>query len=122
MDNNTTLENIKQKVEEYCTEREYDQFHTPKDLAIGLSTEANEVLEHFRFMNEKQIDAMMQNGHIEKEEIADELADVLFFLARFAQMNQIDLSESFDRKMAKNAKKYPLSSKGDNRKYSRREV
>jgi NTP pyrophosphatase (non-canonical NTP hydrolase) len=118
MDTKTTLHDIKNHVQSYSEARDYDQFHNPKDLAIGLSTEANEVLEHFRFMTPAQIEKMMHSP--EREEIADELADVLFFLARFAQMNDIDLSEAFTRKMEKNAQKYPIESRGDNRKYSRR--
>ena len=110
------LEDLIKATQQFCEQRDWDQFHSPKELAIGLSTEANELLAIFRFLSESQMqEALIHN----KEAIADELADVLFFLLRFAQLHQIELVEAFLNKLDKNALKYPIStSKGNNYKYN----
>ena len=108
---------IKQ-VQDFCEERDWDQFHNPKDLAIGISTEANELLDIFRFKNEAQMQALFQDPK-SLEHIKEEYADVLFFLLRFAQMNHLDIGECLSDKIAKNAKKYTVeNSKGKNLKYN----
>ena len=110
------LQELQQLVEHFCTDREWDQFHNPKDLAIGISTEAGELLEIFRFMSAEQQAALLA-GDETREHIEDELADVFFFVLRFAQMNGVDLGRALERKMAKNARKYPADQcRGDNRK------
>ena len=105
-------------IQNFCEERDWDQFHPPKDLAIGMSTESNELLDLFRFKSEDQIKEKMNSPEF-KEKVSDELADVFFFVLRFAQMNQIDLGQSLLRKLAKNAAKYPVeTAKGSNKKYN----
>ncbi|GFO61681.1 nucleotide pyrophosphohydrolase [Geomonas silvestris] len=94
------------------------QFHGPKDLAIGVITEASELLEHFRFLSEDEALTLLRNP-ARKEQIEDELADVLFFLLRFTQRFDIDMSKAVTRKLAKIEEKYPLEkSRGSNRKYT----
>ena len=113
-----SIENLMEQIQEYCAERYWDQFHNPKDLAIGLSTEANEVLDLFRFKTAEDMKQMMKDPD-KREVIGEELADVFFFLLRFAQMNGFDLVDCFERKMEKNAKKYPVDKvKGKNLKYT----
>ena len=115
MDNETTLSELKKLVQEFCEARDWDQFHGPKDLAIGISTEASEILQHFRFKSEEESKQLLKD----KPEIAEELADVLYFLLRFSQMYNIDLSEELENKMKKNDSKYPVDKvKGLNKKYS----
>lgn len=105
-------------VKTFCEERDWDQFHNPKDLAIGISTEAAELLDLFRFKNEQEV-ANKFNDPIQVQRVNEEIADVLFFILRFAQMNKIDLEQSLKNKIEKNAKKYPVeSSKGSNKKYN----
>lgn len=117
VDSNTTLKELKDIVQKFCEERTWDQFHSPKDLAIGISTEASELLEIFRFKSEKEVNELFNNFD-KKEKIRDELADILYFLLRFAQMNNIDISEAFKNKIKKSEKKYPIEkSKGSNKKY-----
>jgi NTP pyrophosphatase (non-canonical NTP hydrolase) len=112
MELNELIESIK----EFCEQRDWDQYHNPKDLAIGISTEAAELLDLFRFKNGDEIEQTFAN---KREHIEDELADVLFFVLRFAQMNQIDLKEALEHKMAKTAAKYPIDKvKGNNKKYN----
>lgn len=117
-DGTTTLQELKDKLKEFCEARDWDQFHEPKDLAIGLITEAAELLEHFRFRTTEQVVERMADSKT-REAIEDELADALFFVLRFAERNQIDLSTALERKMVKNARKYPVDlARGSNRKYT----
>lgn len=117
MENHTILE-LTKMVQEFCEERDWDQFHNPKDLAIGISTEANELLDIFRFKSEEQMKELFDNdksrGHIEEE-----IADTLFFILRFAQMNNLDLSHCLKQKIEMNNQKYPVDKiKGKNLKYT----
>lgn len=106
-------------VQKFCEARDWDQFHGPKDLAIGVITEASELLEHFRFLSEDQATALFNNPQ-HKGEIEDELADVLFFLLRFSQRFDVDLAQSLIRKIEKSEKKYPVDkAKGSNKKYTK---
>ena len=112
------LELLQKQVRIFCEERDWDQFHNPKDLAIGLSTEANELLDLFRCKTVDQMDVMM-NDRVKREEISDELADIFFFLLRFAQMYNFDLSDALHSKLEKNNAKYPVEVvKGNNQKYN----
>lgn len=117
MDKETTFEKAKENVKGFCSARDWDQFHGAKDLAIGLITESSELLEHFRFKSEDQVREMFGSAK-KRAEISHELADALFFILRFAQMFDIDLSESLRVKMDRNSQKYPVEkSKGRNAKY-----
>ena len=116
-DRNTTIEDLKQSVKSFCENRDWDQFHNPKELAIGISTEANELLQIFRFKSEEDMRQLMSSER--KYEIEEELADVFYFVLRFAQMNNIDLSQAVKNKIDKNNKKYPVEKvKGCNKKYN----
>jgi len=118
MDQKTTLHEIKEIVKTHCENRDWDQFHNAKELAIGIITESSELLELFRFKSEEEIDEMFKDTK-KREDIEDEVADVLFFLFRLAQKYDIDVSEVFHRKMKKSAKKYPIEKfKGSNKKYN----
>ncbi|WP_343208209.1 nucleotide pyrophosphohydrolase [Anaerolentibacter hominis] len=118
MDQKTTLQTLKDMVGLFCKERDWDQFNNPKDLAIGITTEAGELLDIFRFKTQEQVIEMFGLPG-KREKIEDELADVLFFTLRFAQMNEIDLSEILERKTEKNRQKYPVEIvRGRNLKYS----
>lgn len=117
-DEETTIKNLQDMIGEFCDEREWGQFHNPKDLAIGISTEAAELLEIFRFKDESQSTDALADPAI-RDRISDELADVLYFTLRFSQMNGMDLSEALSKKMEKNKIKYPVeTSRGCNKKYN----
>ena len=117
-DDSTTIKELKGKVQKFCEERDWDQFHNPKDLAIGVSTEASELLDIFRFKREGDIKEIILNSS-KRQMIGEELADVLYFLLRFAQMNKFDLSSELEKKIKKNAVKYPIKkAKGSNKKYN----
>jgi len=116
MTNDDSVRTLMGAVRDFCTERDWDRFHSPKELAIGISTEAGELLEIFRFMDERQQSEMLADPQT-REHIEDELADTAFFVLRFAQVTGIDLGRALERKIAKNARKYPADQcRGDNRK------
>jgi NTP pyrophosphatase (non-canonical NTP hydrolase) len=118
VDNDTTVNELKDLVRQFCEERNWDQFHNPKDLAIGIITEAGELLDIFRFKRDDEITQMM-NRPEKRTVIGEELADVLYFVLRFAQMNNIDLTDALLKKLEKNELKYPvIKSKGSNKKYN----
>lgn len=114
----TTIEELKRTVEEFCEERDWNQFHNPKDLAIGISTEANELLDIFRFKSEEDMRKIFADT-TKRNHVEEELADTFFFILRFAQMNSIDLCKILDNKLVQNGKKYPVEKiKGKNLKYT----
>ena len=111
------LSTLSSKVKAFCEDRDWDQFHGPKDLSIGLCTEASELLEHFRFKSPEQVETIMVDPE-QRKQIGHELADVLFFLLRFSQRGGFDLAECLEDKMILNAKKYPVEkARGSNLKY-----
>ena len=118
MDDKTSIEELKKRVQTFCEDRDWDQFHNPKELSIGLITESAELLEHFRFKDDEQMKELFKDNK-KREEIEHELADSLFFILRFAQMNNIDLDSALENKIIHNNKKYPVEkSKGKNHKYT----
>ena len=118
MDRKTSVHELKEKVKQFCEERDWDQFHGAKDLTIGIVTESSELLQHFRFKSDAEIEMMFKSTE-KREHISEEMADVLYFLLRLAQKYDIDLVTELDKKMKKNAKKYPIEkAKGSNKKYT----
>lgn len=118
MDATTTINDLKKKISEFCHERDWDQYHSAKDLAIGIITESSELLEHFRFKSDKEIEEMFKVPE-KRQNISEELADVFYFILRFAERHNIDLASELQKKMQKNAEKYPIQkSKGSNKKYT----
>jgi len=117
-DSNTNIAYLKEKVKQFCKERVWDQFHNPKDLAIGIVTEGADLLDIFRFKFPEEIEELLKNKD-KLLQIKDELADILYFVIRFAQMNNIDLTDALLKKLEKNELKYPvIKSKGSNKKYN----
>jgi NTP pyrophosphatase (non-canonical NTP hydrolase) len=109
---------LKRIVREFSEERDWDQFHNPKDLAIGIVTEASELLEIFRFKSEAEVATLLKDTSSAKK-IRDELADVLYFALRLAQKYDIDLSKALEEKIRDNRQRYPVEkAKGSNKKYS----
>lgn len=118
MDKNTSIYELKQEVQHFCEVRDWDKFHSPKELAIGISTEAGELLDLFRFKSDEDMKKMFENSE-KKAKIEEEFSDILFFLLRFAQFYDIDISTAFKRKVEKNNQKYPVELfKGSNKKYN----
>jgi len=111
------MKKLTEKILKFRDARDWKQFHTPKDLAISLSLEAGEVLEHFQWKSPKEIKKYIKEH---KKEIADELADVFYWVLLMSHDLNIDLKKAFLKKMAENNKKYPVKkSKGKHTKYNR---
>ena len=106
-DEETKIEEIKTALKEFAKERDWEQFHTAKDLAIAVSVEAAEILEHFRFRNGKDLEEYLANEE-NKRELSYELADVMAFLSRLSEVTGIDLAKAVEEKMELNRKKYPV--------------
>ena len=99
-------------------EREWKQFHNFKDLAVTLSLEAAEVLEHAQWKTAKELEQHLADPG-QREQVADELADVLHVLLLLAGHAKIDLADAFAHKLEKTAKKYPVEkAKGSAKKYT----
>ncbi len=97
--------------------RDWKQFHNPKDCAISLSLEASEVLEHFQWKNPEEIKKYVETN---KDEVSEELADVLYWVLLMSGDLNIDIVKAFDKKMLKNTKKYPVNkAKGKHTKYNK---
>jgi NTP pyrophosphatase (non-canonical NTP hydrolase) len=117
-DKDNSIAGLKEKVRSFCEARDWDRYHGGKDLAIGVITEASELLEHFRFKSNEEVEQLFKDGK-NKEEISKEMADVLYFLLRMAQKYDVDLSKALIQKIAENEKRYPVEkSKGSNKKYT----
>jgi len=119
-DANTPIEVLKQRVHDFCEERDWAQFHNAKDLAIAISTEASELLEIFRFLSSSEV-AQLFNDPDRCRAIEAELADVLIFVLRFGERFGFDLSAAVQRKLSQNAERYPVAlARGSNSKALRR--
>ena len=104
----------------FAADRDWDQFHSPKNLAMALSVEAAELLEHFQWLTETESATVAPDM---KEAVAHELADVLIYLVRLADRLDVDLDAAVTRKLAINAAKYPADRvRGRADKYDRYEV
>jgi len=111
-----SLVELKQRLREFAAEREWDQFHSPKNLSMALSVETAELLEHFQWLTEEQ------SGQLAAEKrlaVSHELADIFVYLVRLADKLDIDLLAAVDEKLALNAEKYPADKvKGSPKKYN----
>jgi NTP pyrophosphatase (non-canonical NTP hydrolase) len=117
-DSTTTIAQIKEKVRVFCNDRKWDKYDCGKDLAIGIVTEASELLGHFRFKSQAETEAMM-NDIRKRAVISDEVADVMFFLVRLCQKYGFDVTSALDSKIETNAVRYPVDKAiGSNRKYT----
>ena len=110
------IKNLTDKFIRFREERDWGQFHTPKDLAISLTLEAAEVLEHFQWKTEDEIKEYTKTH---KEHIGEELADVMSWILIMSHDLDIDIIEACNKKMEKNALKYSVEkAKGKHTKYT----
>lgn len=114
------LKSLRTELAAFATERDWDQFHTPKNLAMALSGEAGELLERFQWLTPEQSERKALSPEALKA-IEEEMADVLLYLVRLADRLNVDLETVGQAKLKRNAEKYPVSeAKGNSVKYSRR--
>jgi dCTP diphosphatase len=107
MDEQTTIGELKELVRAFSQERDWEQFHHPKDLGVALACEVGEVLEHFRYQSNEAIAERFAKAE-ERRELAHELADCLWLLLRLADVCKIDLASSLREKVELAAAKYPV--------------
>ena len=107
---------LRDRLRQFVAERDWDQFHSPKNLASALSVEAAELLEHFQWLTEEQ---SRQLAPEKLAQVRDEMADVLVYLVRLADKLDVDLLAAVAAKIEKNALKYPADKvRGSMKKYS----
>jgi len=105
-----SLDDLKIALQHFADERDWEQFHSPKNLAMALGVEVAELAEHFQWLTQQQ---SLNLGEEKKQEVSEELADVLIYLVRLADRLNIDLLSEAERKIKLNALKYPVAlSKG----------
>ena len=98
------LEHIQQRLRQFASDRNWDQFHSPKNLVMALSVEVAELLEHFQWLTESQSKALAAET---LEDVTDEIADVQIYLLRLADKLDIDIQKSVEQKIIKNEARYP---------------
>ena len=103
---NDSLVALREALRQFTAERAWEPFHTPKNLAMALAGEAGEVIEHFQWLTAEQ-SACLEPAT--REAVALELADVLMYLVRLADVLDIDLATAAQRKLALNAERYPVA-------------
>lgn len=115
--NTDSLQRLRDRLREFAAEREWERFHTPKNLAMALAGEAGEVIEHFQWLSAEESGALPPDV---RDEVALELADVLLYLVRLADVLGVDLAAAADRKLSINAKRYPVErARGKADKYTK---
>ncbi len=118
-DSETTLQDVKNTIAQFTAERDWQQFHSAKNVAVALVSEAAELMAHFRW-SEQDHDAEVLGDAQSLREIRFEVADVLLLLAEFANVTGIDMALAVQEKMAINAERYSVEkSRGTARKYDR---
>jgi NTP pyrophosphatase (non-canonical NTP hydrolase) len=111
-----TLDHLKTRLREFAVVRDWEQFHSPKNLAMALIVEAAELVEHFQWLTEAQSRALPDR---KQAEVAQELADIFIYLLRIADKLDIDLLQAAQDKVRINAGKYPADSvRGSAKKYT----
>ena len=106
-DTTTTLAVLRDAVRRFAAERDWEQFHSPKNLVMGLSVEAAELMEHFLWVSNEESHAVAHDP-AQLGEVADEIADVALYLLALCNTLGIDLSDAITNKLAKTALKYPV--------------
>ena len=106
-DKNTTLDSLRQMVKEFVDERDWQQFHSPKNLCMALSIEVSELMEHFQWISTDESREIHRNPE-HQTDIQHELADVFCYILALANEMDIDLSSTLQEKMVFNRKKYPV--------------
>jgi len=105
---NTPMEDVKKTIVKFTKDRDWDQFHSPTNLAKSIAIESGELLECFQW-----------NDNFNKEDVCDELADVIIYAILLADKLDVNLEEIIMKKMEKNSKKYPIEkAKGNSKKYT----
>jgi dCTP diphosphatase len=117
-DATATVAQLRARLHEFVRERDWEQFHAPKNLSMALAAEAGELMEHFLWSTPDESRTRAQDP-ARRARIAEELADVVIYALEFANATGIDVAAAIDEKIAANAKKYPVAkSRGRSEKYT----
>lgn len=117
-DATTTLAEVKARVLAFARERDWEQFHAPKNLSMALAAEAGELMEHFLWDTPDASRTKVIQDTARRAKIEEELADVVIYALEFANVTGIDVAAAIERKMAQNSAKYPVAkAKGRSAKY-----
>ena len=117
---NFNLNEISDYLTKFAKDRDWEQYHTPKNLSCALSVEASELLEIFQWMNSEEEKLILKNDHPLRKNIEDEISDIVTYAIRLCDVLEIDLESVMRRKFLENEKKYPADLvKGSARKYNK---
>lgn len=100
-----TIESMQTRLRNFSRERDWEQFHTPKNLTMALSVEASELLEIFQWLTPEESVAVMQSDRA--DDVRDELADVAIYLLRLADVLDVELDAAVDAKISRNHQRFP---------------
>ena len=113
-----TLQEIKEKISRFISKRNWEQYHTPKNISMSIAIEAAELMEHFQWLSPEESRDLLGNA-AGRAEIEDELADIAIYVLDFCNLFSIDIEKIIARKLGKTAKKYPVRLvKGKAHKYT----
>lgn len=105
-DSNTTVAELRGMVQKFVDERDWSQFHSPKNLSMSIAIEAAELMEHFQWLTTDEARDVSKKAE-DMQQVREELADILCFALSFANSMEIDISTALREKLVKNAEKYP---------------
>ena len=115
-DRQTTIHELKERMAKFVHERDWEQFHTPKNLSMSISIEAAELMEHFQWLTVEQSKSLEPDA---LQDISEELADIVIYSLSLSNFLELDLADAILQKMEKNRRKYPKERvKGKAHKYT----
>ena len=118
MDKDCTIDTLKLEVKRFCELRDWDQFHMPKNLVMALCGEVGELIEIFQWLTEEESKDIVQDAR-KMEQVEEEIADIQVYVLRLAHKLGVDIERAVEKKMRKNAEKYPVHlARGNAKKYT----
>lgn len=117
-DNDSSILDVREKVANFVEERDWEKFHTPKNLSMSIAIEAAELMEIFQWMKDDEANDILANPST-LQRIREELADILIYSISLSNTLKLDISEAISEKLGKNSQKYPIQkAKGLSKKYT----
>ena len=107
MTHKITLDEIKKKIKLFVQARDWEKFHSPKNISMSIAIEAAELMEHFQWLTVEQSKKMLKDKN-RREEIEDELADIAIYVLDFCNVSGVNIDKAILRKLEKSSKKYPV--------------
>ena len=112
------IEELQDRLQHFADERDWDQFHTPKNLVMALCGEVGELIEIFQWLTEEESKDIVQDAR-KMEQVEEEIADIQVYVLRLAHKLGVDIERAVEKKMRKNAEKYPVHlARGNAKKYT----